>query len=218
MALLEKYDQNDDTLFRGKAEASDLDRSLFGMFLARFRALLRMIKAVRSAAIDCCCEAKQQIVDSIGDFAHVSNGDDTLELNTATPQRFKLDTEQHAGSGFTVQPSGGQRGRVTVSKAGWHRIYALVTYQAAFADASILVQIYVNGILTPGVGRHGVINNANGHISASSSVETWAYLEDGDYIDVMTAQNGAFGVVNPIAGESQLIVERRAYPAPGVAT
>lgn len=213
MGMLEKYDPVIDQQYRGQAEGEDLGSGLTGLLGARYRVLMRMIRAARTAALDCCCEAKGQIADlDFGDVAILGITDETLELNSAGPSILKFDDHQHTGDGFTISTAPGQLGRVTVTKDGWYRIYALSTYESVTADTSIKILAYANGIILPGRGRHGHIANAGGHTSSSSSLETWAQMNANDYIDISTQQNGAAGAVNPIAGESLLVVERKPYP------
>lgn len=183
---------------------------------ARFAALVGMIEKVRCEAAACCAEAKA--AHDPGAVAVLGNDDEFLELNHVSPTRMKFDDHRYVGDEFTVVAAGGQLGRVSISEPGLYRIYSAVTYSAAFADASIAVSISVTGQIQVGAGRQGVINNTNGHTKATSDIETWGEFVGGDYIDVLTQQNGAAGAIAPIAGESILVVERRPYGTGGPAT
>ena len=216
MALFDKFDPEKDVRFFGLAEADDLGASLADLLKARQRAFMRSMRALRTAAIECCCEAKATIKNlDLGDVAILGIGDEVLEINDVLPTTLKWDTHHHAGAGFSISTVPGTLGRVAVTQAGWYRIYALATYDSIVANVSIKISATVNGIILPGAGRHGLIMAATGHDSASSSVETWSEMAVNDYIDILTVQNGAPGAVHPIAGESMLIVERRPYPITG---
>ncbi len=213
--MFERYDPETDTQFRALAKLADMPGSLGMMLSQRFLALVRMIQRVACEAAECCAEAKAIASEppDVGSLLILGTGDDTQELNNVTAARVKWDTNHQIGEGFTVKSAAAIKGRVVVDQDGWYRIWSVLTYDGFVTDGSIEISIQIDGSLTlPGAGQQGVIANANGHISASSNIESWAELVDGQYIDVMSAQNGAGGSINPIPLKSLLIIERRPYP------
>lgn len=213
--MLEKYDPNTDVQYRAQLEADDLPASMTTLSRARLKWLLTLIKAIRCYAAECCAAAKEMASSQdTGSLLILGTQDDTQELNNEPAAPMLWDDEHQVGDDFEVSANPLTRGRVTVQKDDWYRIYTLVTYSSLTADTSIGVQVELNGaLIVPGIGRHGYIKaGVSGHNRSSSSIEAWVELVEGDQIRVATSRNGAAGAVNPVAGECLLIIERRPLP------
>ena len=214
MSLIEKYNPVTARQERGPLELDELSPELARLLTARERMLLQMIRATRCMSAECCAKAMAALDElDLGDVMILATDDVTQEFNVAdpgTPAKWNL--QQHVGSGFSHSMGIAQRSKGNVTIPGWIRIYGLLTYSSFTADVSLSVRIRKNGTtFLVGDGRHGYISTTNGHTTSSSSIETWAELAAGDYVEVISTQNGAVGTANPVAGASLLIMERKPY-------
>lgn len=216
--FFEKYDPDADMLVRGLAEVDDLGDDVVALLQAREQWLLHLIMLSRCMAAECCAEAKAAIppAPKYGAVLMLSTTDVAQEFNDPAGYPVQWNAPDVAIDGapdFHHDNSPTQRTRGKVETAGLTRLYAVLTYQssAAYSDLSIRVSFRKNGSINlPTAGRHGYIKGGGPtHTSSSSSAETWAMLDDGDYIEVIATQNGAAGVVTPIPTECLFIMERK---------
>lgn len=212
--LFEKYNPATDQLLRGKVNLDDLDDDVSRLLKIRFRSLRRSIQRLRCAIAACCEKAEAAAVQEYMSVMMLSTADDAQELNDAGGMAVKWDTEHMVGAAFSHQPGVGVRSRGVVEQGGLIQATALLTFQSATANTSIALTLRVNGAtVLPGAGRHGSITaGTSGHVKSSSSIDVFFFANSGDYVEVISTQNGAPGSVTPVIGECLFTMQRVPQP------
>lgn len=208
--MTEKFDPVTRTRQRGPVRPEDADPPGFGGIHSRKRdrVLTHQLKRLRRKLCS-CCETATEALAAAQDYGGVAMliGGVTGDLNQ-TPPGGPLswsDHILHPDYHFDAEADSG----LTVNVSGLFRIYTLITYNSAAADTSIAVYIDRNATALPGIGRHGYIAGPlAGHQDSSSSIETWAELEDGDFIEPIVMRNGAAGSVAWKVSESLFVMQR----------
>jgi hypothetical protein len=104
--------------------------------------------------------------------------------------------------------------RITVTYSGYYEMYTSIAQYQPSNDSTayrsnVVCQFLKNGnTYIPGRGKSGYIRADSGHNESSSSITTIAYLEAGDYVEVVIADEGNDPPITSFAQQSIVILKR----------
>lgn len=135
--------------------------------------------------------------------------DTSTDYNTTSWPSVQWDSEDIKDTGYTHSETTNPE-RITIAKAGRYLVSSTVVYELSGTDIRIVlgVRINVNGTPLGYKGYDGYARESSATSESSSNIIAVVDIaNDGDYIEIQTAQKGESGTANLVSSASIVTIQ-----------